>query len=197
MANSNGKKKKTTQVTSAKAWKGKRQTKAYELELPSGNVCLVRPLSIPVLVTEGLIPDNLLGISQGHIDKAEGKPPADFKKKKSKAKADDATAEEIMKDPQKMVEFFKSMDKIVSRAVVEPACVLHFTEDPETGEVTPISDDDRDEEILYTDEVDISDKMFIFNHFVGGSNDLDSFREEFSESLDGIQTGKVQSVPSE
>lgn len=161
-------KKSKKGATSAKSWKKKAQT---ELELPSGNVALVRAMRITDMLAEGFFPENLRGEILGQIGKAEngvGKPgdPTDG--------AD--AIQKMFEDPEKMSDMFEIFDKVLLKCVVEPQVLP-----------VPADDEDRDEELLYVDEVDLEDKVFIFQWAVGGDDDLTSFREEFSESVGSLE----------
>jgi hypothetical protein len=169
-------KTKAKTPTSAKDWKGRVQGN-LDLELPSGNVCLVRPFTIAKLISENLLPDSLTPIAQDMVDRGKGKPPADFKKKKS-------NSEEISKDPKALSDMFDLIDRVSSMVVVAPE--LRYHKEEKDGQTVEIPFDDREEDVLYTDEIDIQDKMFIFNWVVGGTTDLERFREQFGESLGGL-----------
>lgn len=184
MASSSGKKK----ITPAASWKGRRVITGVELELPSGNTCLVRPVSIAEMISEDMLPDTLLPIVQGHIDKGSGKRPQD---KKPKAKDEDSTVDAVMQDPKKIAEMFGAIDKLVSKIVIEPEVHFHKKNVADEGSEPVwelIPGDERDEDDLYTDEVDLGDKMFIFQWVSGGTTDLERFRGEFGAGLDSVQS---------
>ena len=52
------------------------------------------------------------------------------------------------------------------------------------GQVIP--DDLRLEDDLYSDEIDIGDKIYLFQVVAGGTTDLQTFRKQFSESMAGL-----------
>jgi len=151
--------------TSAKAWKKKTKV---ELELPSGNVALVRAMRITDMLAEGFFPENLRGEILAQIGKAEGG--------KESSSLDPDNIQKMFEDPEKMNDMFAIFDKVLLKCVVEPK-VLPAPED----------DADRDDELLYADEVDLEDKVFIFQWAVGGDDDLTSFREEFSEGVGSLE----------
>lgn len=158
------KSKKNLKTTSAAQWKKKSGAKPVDVELPSGNVAKVRQIPMTTLLSDGLFPDSMANIVRSSIDG-----------KQSKAELEaqtNAQMAEMAEDPKKMLEMFSVIDKIMVQAVVEPAVQL-----------PPEDDEDRDDEVLYADEVDIEDKMFIFNFCVGGSKDIERFREESKAAL--------------
>lgn len=171
-------KPKSTQkkATSAKAWKKNAGAKPVELELPSGNVALIRQIPLTTLLSDGLLPDSLAAM----VRKKTGDT-APASKEEVQAPSQDEIGE-LMSDPAKLKDMFKLFDAILVRAVVEPKVLS-----PEDAEGVAIPDEDRDEEALYADEVDLQDKVFIFQYTVGGSQDLERFRGEYGDALGGME----------
>lgn len=167
-------------VTSVGEWK-KNKLRDGELDLPSGNRCLLKRPGLPQLIAEGLIPDTLQAIMQGQINKGrKGKKPVE-------SEIDDSLAE-VMSDPQKMQEAFDMMDRICAHVMVEPPLKFHKFEIVDgAGVWEVIPDEDRDPEVLYTDDVDEMDKNFIFQFVVGGTRDLERFRQQFGSGMGGVQ----------
>ena len=44
--------------------------------------------------------------------------------------------------------------------------------------------------VVYADMVDLVDKMAIFNYAVGGTRDLESFREGLDAAMGGLEVGE-------
>lgn len=201
MAASTAKKKSEKSGSPAKkatvAGKWKRQ-KGEELELPSGNVALVKRPGPQALLSEGILPDTLMPIVQQAISKGKGIKPQDID----------------MKDPKVITDMLGAMDKLLLKVVVEPKVAYDKCLKPmDMGGVTPgpaleewvdIPDDIRDgestcpncgevhadsNEVIYVDEVDLDDKMFVFNYAVGGTRDLERFRSEQSARLGDLSDG--------
>lgn len=143
-----------------------------ELSLPSGNVCLARRRTLDVFMKEGRIPNSLMSIVQQQMNETDGK----------NSSAMDESLGEIMDDPQKLADITRLADEVVIQCVVEPK--VHRAPDDE---------EDRDDELLYVDEVDLDDKMFIFSWSVGGTKDLERFRQESTSVVERISGG--QEVP--
>ncbi len=181
MANS-----KAPKPTSAKEWKGRISASGLDLELPSNNICRVRPFSIARLISENLLPDSLTPIAQSMVDKGKGKPPADFKKKAGQPQEDKF-------DAKQMSDTFDLIDRVTTLVVMEPVVLLHKRQVEQNGLLVweDIPADERDADTLYTDEVSMEDKMFIFNWVVGGTTDLERFRQQFGQSLDGLSASSV------
>lgn len=160
-------------VTSAKSWKKKAQ--GIELNLPSGNIVKARRPGLQKIMSSGLLPDSLLPIVQKAMNDAKGLPPSDMKKM-------------MESDPDIIFQTLDTMDRIAAMCVVDP--VMHYHR-RKVVNVTPeqwedIPDDVRDEEIVYTDEVDMDDKNFLMTWAMGGSSDLELFRKQSEEYLGSI-----------
>lgn len=157
-------KKSKKGATSAKGWKKKVQ---IELELPSGNVALVRAMRITDMLAEGFFPDNMRAVVMEQITKAE---------KGTEVQSDELSVEAMFSDPNKMGEMFEIFDKVLLSCVIEPKVLP-----------APAHGEERNEELLYADEVDLDDKVFIFQWAVGGDRDIDKFREEFSTNVGSME----------
>lgn len=155
-------------VTDAATWK-KSASPTVELEVPSGNVCLVRkPDGMRVFMKQGMIPNSLMPMIQKAIN--EGSSGGEIQS------AD--VMRDVLADPQKIADMMLLIDEVVLDTVVEPK--VHPA--PEEG-------DDRWDTYLYIDEVDMDDRMFIFNYAVGGTRDLERFRREQASTLGALPDG--------
>lgn len=152
--------------TSAAAWRKNNGlgAKTVELDLPSGNKATLKRISLEEFIALDIIPDSLMGIIESQMNKKPDKP---VKK--------GASAADAVKDPRKMADMFTTMNRIAELVFVEPPVRCHEVVDGDAKTVIP--DEDRDENFVYTDEIDINDKSFAFNFAVGGSKDLDRFRK--------------------
>lgn len=159
-----------SRVTNASAWK-KSSVQGGELEVPSGNVCLVRkPDGMRVFMSKGMIPNSLMPIVQTAI--AEGG--------KGNAKPVDPSKlmAEVLEDPKKLQDMMSLIDAVVCDIVLEPkVCPV------------PAEGEERDDEVLYVDEVDMDDRMFLFQFAVGGTKDLERFRGEQASTMASISDG--------
>jgi hypothetical protein len=167
--------------TPASSWKGKAQILPHPLPLPSGNVCMVKRVGMESFLKGGVIPNSLLGVVQESMDNA--------RKGKTMTKAQEVKlTKQISNDPQQLEDMLTLVDEVVLQVVVEPEVLRPPEED---------SDEERDEDSLYVDEVDINDKMFIFNYVVGGSNDSARFREEAEQRVAALDDVEEAEVPAE
>lgn len=179
------------QVTNASAWKGKDRNRPHPLELPSGNVCLVKRMGMESFLKGGAIPNALLGVVESQLKKAKSR----GKKGSDKAGMTEKEELDLMKllseDPDRLQEMMQMTDLAVCASVIEPVVHMNvWSEDDaveglctaeEVGEFIEWSR--RDESVLYIDEVDEGDKQFIFHYISGGSNDLTRFRDEAQQRV--------------
>jgi len=186
------------QRSSAAAWREK--SVGIEIEVPSGNVAVVRRPGPEMFLKTGRIPDALLPIVMEGIREKQGLPPE--------------KAAGLMKDPAMLPQVMEMVDAAVVAACIEPVvredppCVRPSEEDaavlcrralgdpihsdpknPKRHEFIPGDaepPEDRDPDFLYTAEIDFTDKMFIFQFALGGSADLERFREGLQQSMEGV-----------
>jgi hypothetical protein len=160
------------QVTSASAWRKAATFEPAPLELPSGNVALVRVPGAQAFLTQGLIPNALLPLVQEVIERAE-------KGKKMTQKDQDKLLEEMIRDPEKLNQVFEMADAVTLHCVVDPQLLP-----------VPEENEDRDPDSLYVDEIDTEDKLFIMQVAMGGSKDLERFRDQPNPDVDDVPAGK-------
>lgn len=163
----------TNQVTSASEWKGRRGS---PIELPSGNIALLRRPGVEHFIRSGSIPNSLKNAIRSAMDKK----PSD-------------KLNQLMENEDDLVELFSLMDRILLEVVVEPKVEpIPFLDD---GTKLPI--DERDDSVIYVDEVDLEDKAFIFQYALGGTKDLERFRKEQASTLGNLQSEQGVVKPSE
>lgn len=164
-----------------------KRNRGVELELPSGNVCLAKRADIMALLGEGVFPDSFTAIITETIAKAQKGPgPRDHlppQDEQNQNVANEAM-QKVLENPDQLRNLMKSFDRVVVMSVIQPKVALATDEQ---GNIIP--DADRDENLVYTDDVDPEDKMFIFNWVVGGSADIDKFRQETSDLVAGVSNG--------
>lgn len=174
-------------VTSIADWKSKSAgTKSFDVELPSGNVAKVKNIQITKLVEMDIFPDSLEAMIASKTQVA-GKDNVEIKE------PDEAEVKKAMSNPKDLAKLMTSVERIVALAVVEPPVLLSVERfEAEDGTVTweEIPEDERDEDALYTDEIDLEDRMFIFQLTVGGTSDLDAFRGKFGTALGAMGDGE-------
>lgn len=157
----------TPTPTPAAQWKGKQNT-TEDLLLPSGNVAKVRRPGMQAFVTAGIIPNSLLGIMMKELERGGAQQPFN----------PDEIVGDIQNNPEKLNDLMELVDSVLVHCVLEPKVEL------------PTKGVERDPNTLYADEVDLEDKFFIFQYAVGGSRDLERFREGSAAMLAGSQPGE-------
>ena len=184
-------------ATKASEWKKKGQTGQVDLKLPSENTCLVRRLQPEAFLKSGLIPDSLSAMITKAINSKKGLPPK--------------AMDDIANDPKKLAEAVKMMDEVICYVVMEPHCEMppkcahnmagnrlcdeYFDVPQHTDRQNPdyhtYAEGERDEDTLYADEVNMDDKMFIFQFAVGGTADVESFRVVRDKHMGDLSDSKA------
>lgn len=174
----------TGEATSASNWRKSVQT--TDLRVPSGNICKAKkPSGLGHFLKAGSVPNSLMPIIQKHMnDKIE----VDLEK----------LGKEVLDDPAKIADMLVMMDTVVLATVEQPVVlpVPKFTErDAQAGVIPPgmdigdvVPESLRDPDCLYVDEVDMEDKTFIFQWAMGGTRDLERFREQQTQGLEALPT---------
>lgn len=164
-----------------------------DLEVPSGQLCQVRRPGITGLVKAGVLDsiDSLSAIVQtDHIDRVEKGADPHVSREQVKA---------LARNKDGLLKALDLCDKITLFCVTQPQLSpIPLVTDPVTNE--PVIGDDgrplevplegRNPALIYVDQVDLMDKMFILQFVVGGVTDLEQFREE----LGGLM-GDLESEP--
>lgn len=162
-------KSKHSAPTTAGEWREK-SGKFEPLEVPSGNVALVRAVGMDVLIQRGMIPNSLMPAVVKALEDPTNDDPRKFLK-------------ELQLTPEKVVEMSQAIDAVVCYCVVRPS-VFPAPLD-EDGKTIPFSQ--RPEiEGLWVDEVDEEDKEFLFQFATGGTRDLETFRDEQASLLESL-----------
>jgi len=182
--------------TSVNEWRKKSTVgKVFTIELPSGNVAKVTRPGLEMLISGGVMPDSLLQIAQGAVEKGAGK-------RVKIQHLDDDKARDIAENPELWSEMIDSVDQIVSHVFVDPKVKYakeKTTEKRPNGKtvVTLIPLDKRDPNYLYTDELELDDKFFVFSFISGDSADLKSFRDKLRGNVESISDGSEVSPVAE
>lgn len=167
----------------ATAWGSTEVGGVMDLEVPSGQLCLVRRPGVEGLLREGLLRDldSFTALVQSeHIERVNkgksSKQPQDRQQKKGAAQKE--ALDKIVSDPEKLANLMHTVDRVICHVVIKPEIKM-----------TPNDVTNRKQGVIYADMVDLTDKMFIFNFVVGGSRDIARFLEEAGGDL-----GPVESV---
>lgn len=158
-------------------WGG--NTQFQDITTPSGQTCQVRLPGVQRLMAAGILEDaDTLStlVDQKHIKRVGGKQKVD--------------GQSLLADPKNLVAVMKTVDKIVEHMVVQPTVkrpVIH-TVNPEGEPIErPIRDEDRYPDVVYTDQIDMTDRMYIFQFAVGGTTDVERFRGQLDEAMGSME----------
>lgn len=168
------------EVTSAEEWLADTTTAEVgvptKLQVPSGKVCLAINKGMMSFVGSGKIPNPLMEIVMGAVNEGKGLPTQGLKDLVTGDKAADMLAG--------MVEM---VDAITVECVLQP--VVHPVPPPVPSAADPevMVPGERKPGLLYVDVVDLDDKMFLFNWVVGGTRDIQRFREQSAAAMAALQ----------
>ncbi len=140
----------------------KKKKKVGELlTLPSGLVIKVRSVDLVSLVISGKVPNSLLTTVQNHLAPLD---PAATDDQESA----EAQVANLLKDmsSEELAEVFQVMDVMVMAMAMDPEVLP-----------APESERDRRDDMLYVDEVDGEDKLFLFQWTQEGINQVKRFPE--------------------
>lgn len=166
--------RKTSKPTSAAEWKKKNEI--APTELPSGCYMKLKRVGLQTLMSLGVMPNSLMGIAQKAVGKGEGKNPQAMTDEEMLA---------LVNNPQQVRDIVIFMDKMVCLVAQEPRVYP-----------APKEGVERDDDLLYTDEIADEDKMFIFQVVTGGTTDLEEFRNETGATLASIRGREDVELPS-
>lgn len=153
------------------AWGG---PQLEDVTVPSGQLCLCRRPGIEVMIKAGILNDmdSLTSlVMTEHLDDGQ-----------TKNTVKPEAMIEIMKNPKKAESMFHMLDKVVCFIVVKPE--IHMT---------PNNRNSMKPNLIYAETVDLEDKMFLMNYAVGGTRDVERFRQE--SGLVVADMDDVASVP--
>lgn len=155
--------------TSASSWK-KKTVGGTLFTVPSGNTALIRTPGMQAFIKQGIIPNALMPFIQEAMKKGE--------------KPSDVDVSQLLDDPTRLNQIMDLADAVTVNCCIDPK-VEAIPLDEDENQI-PIGDSRRDDDTLYVDEVDFEDKMYIFNLAVGGTSDLEKFREGPQSSVDAL-----------
>jgi hypothetical protein len=151
--------------STASTWIGAGDYYAEDVQLPSGNVALVRRVGPEAFLDNGIIPDPLMPLIMKAIETKKGLPPK--------------IERDLAKDPESLKTTMQLMNNVLCYAVVDPP-VAQPPDDPA----------ERQSGVLYADMVDLQDKAFILNFSLGGgTRDLERFREQYGKRVARVSAG--------
>ena len=181
-SNNKSKKTKTARTDYGQGWKQKKN-EGYDLELPSGNIVLVRKPGVEELLARGILDsmDSLTSIvSHETIPKAEGKRVVD-------------AAKLLAGDGAQFKKIMDQMNKVVLYCVMEPKLApvptqhdLDVWNEQNPDDRRHTTHEMRDPQVLYVDEVDVQDRSYIMQAGMGAQVDLAEFRKSTEEAVGSL-----------
>lgn len=165
-------------VTPASKWRQSTNAEGHLVTLPSGNVARIKTPGIEVFLVSGMIPNSLLPIVQQAMEAG----------KAGKEVEADELSQSIFSDPKKMADLIELVDSVAVMSFVEPK-VLPVPKEGE-GRITEAED------VLYTDEISLEDRMFVFNYASGGTQSLERFRGELQAGVAHLSPGEDVELPA-
>lgn len=158
------------------------------LTMPSSQTCWARVVGLQGVLETGVMgeADSLTGfIGKNYIRKVRGA--------KGKPDGEVVDADKLMKSPETLKKIIKMVDALTPHVVVEPEVRCHYrvlnpgTDEEDTEMIPP---EDRTPGVIYTDQIGLEDKMFLFNFAISGVKDAESFREESQDVVGNLVDGE-------
>lgn len=174
---------------------GSKRGKTMDLTLPSKNpetgehnICKVRKPDPQLLINSGLLDDfdSLTGLVATKIEQIEGK-----------SRISPESLKSMAAQTKQMMQGLELMDRLIEVVVVEPAVVWPALRDAagdvirnDDGTAKILAEELRADDVVYTDDVDLEDRMFILQFAVGGVKDFEQFRREQQEFVGDLAAGQ-------
>lgn len=161
------------------------------LTTPSGQTCHATRMGLPGIVKAGVLgeADSLTAfVDKKHIKRVRGG--------KGVEDHDEINMESLMNDPDQLGKIVMLVDRVLPLVVQEPKVYLHFTDEKDDAgkDITVrVPDDQRETDGVYTDQIGLEDKMYLFNWTVGGTADAERFSGQTGAVVAAVEHG--QGVP--
>lgn len=160
-----------------------------ELTTPLGQTCRAKKVQIIQLIEAGVLSqaDSLTAIAQSHV------------KEKKKSGPNGPVSQELdtnslMADAEGLKAIIELCDRTIPHIVVSPRVVLHFSERKVGNTVAQkiLTPEQRAEIVaehpgtVFTDQIDFTDKMWLFDWATGGLRSMQPFRNGSSADVGGV-----------
>ena len=165
----------------------KARAKGRVMKLPSGMVAKLKRVDLQDMIISGNVHNPLMSVVSEALEKGQK---ADIPKMMG---MDDGEV-----DLSQVRDMFEMVNHVMVGCFVEPE--VHPMPIPLDDDGEPMDPDDEDydqevadlmeEDLLYVNEIDPDDKMFIFGWCVGGTDDVATFRREARTDMDALAKGK-------
>lgn len=164
------------------------------LTTPTGSECDAMRTGVAGLVKAGVLgeADGLTAfVDKRHIRRVRGGKGADHEV---------IDVQSLLSDPDQLGKIVMMIDRSLPGILVDPVVRTHFVDldsADEAGNMTrKLNDDERaaiikqDGPVVFTDQIPLEDKMYLFNWSVGGSADAERFLEESSGAVATVEHGQ-------
>lgn len=164
------------------------QSSEFELTTPTGQTCRARKMTIESMIELGILADAdaITALVSKHVRKVKG----------ANGKADGTAVDEraMLADPAAIKSIIGLTDKVLPHVVISPPVVLHFKEETvgKTTVTKALTNDEREELIaaqpgtVFTDQIGLEDKMFLFDWSAGGLQAMTNFRAGSTPDVGGV-----------
>lgn len=150
-----------------------------ELTLPSGQTCRAKKVTVTSMIEAGILnnADSLTAMVDQYTRKVKGG--------KGVADGTPIVDNKILGDSKALKMMIEMADRSLPEIVISPPVHLHFSEQVigKTTVTKKLNDDQRaviraaTPGVIFTDQIDLEDKMELFEWGVGGLKAFSSFRE--------------------
>lgn len=165
------------------------------LTCPTGQTVYAKVIGIEGVLKTGLMgeADSLTAFVGKHFVKqvreGKGAPPVE-----------QIDAERLMKSPDMIAKIVKMVDGLMPHVITDPVVHCHYEVlnrglPNEDTRMIPASE--RVPGGIYTDMIDLGDKMFLFNFALSGVKEAESFREQSQAALGHVADGEGVPIQAE
>jgi hypothetical protein len=159
-----------------------------EITTPTGQTCRAKKMTIESMIEMGLLveADAITALVSKHIRKVKG----------AKGKPDGQVLDEkaVLGDPAALQSIIGLTDRVLPYVVVSPPVTLHYTTQTvgKTTVTKKLTDEQREEILsevpgtVFTDQIGLEDKMFLFDWAAGGLQAMTNFRGGPSADVAGV-----------
>jgi hypothetical protein len=163
---------------------------AEELVMPSGQTCRAVKIGMEGLLAAGILTeaDSLTALVSRHTRKVRGA--------KGAADGQEIDTASMIRNPDALKTILMTCDKAIPLIVESPTVLCHFkTLDDGTTEKIPVNKRAKPPTV-YTDQIDLEDKMFLFTWALGSVGAMEPFRDEPTPDVGGVVSKSVNKVPA-
>lgn len=160
------------------------------LTFPSGQTGYAKAVGLQGIMEAGLLgeADSLTAyVGREHVRRVRGA--------KGRPDGEEMNAETLMRDPSALKKIVKLVDSVAPLVMAEPKVLCHFEVLPD-GDTKMIEPSDRVPGAIYTDQLPLEDKMFLFQFATSGVTDAQSFRQESAAAVGAVVDGQGVQSPT-